>query len=95
MDYLLPVFGKLVFPGAMPFRFRFPPRVAGTDSPMRPMVYSLLPALCDHRIAANAAFAREAWLSFSTFSFNDSEFHLFFLSMANRLLEAGCFETQW
>jgi hypothetical protein len=27
-------------------------------------------------IAANGAFGREAWLSFSTFSFNDGEFHL-------------------
>jgi hypothetical protein len=33
-------------------------------------------------------------LSFSTFSVNESEFHLFFPSMANRLLEACCFETQ-
>jgi hypothetical protein len=56
----------------------------------------VLPALCDHCIAATNAFAPEAWLSSSTFSVNDSEFefHLFFLSMANRLLEAGCFETQ-
>jgi hypothetical protein len=53
---------------------------------------SVLPALCGHCFAANGAFGREAGLSFSTFSFNDSEFHLFFLSMANRLLEAGCFE---
>jgi hypothetical protein len=44
---------------------------------------SVLPALGDHRIAAITSFAREAGLSFSTFSFNDSEFHLFFLSMAN------------
>jgi hypothetical protein len=55
-----------------------------------------LPALGDHCLAAILAFARQARLSFSTFSFNDSEFefHLFFLSMANRLLEACCFETQ-
>jgi hypothetical protein len=35
-----------------------------------------LPALCDHCIAAKTAFAREASLSFSTFSFNKSESHL-------------------
>jgi hypothetical protein len=33
-------------------------------------------------MAVKRAFAREAGLSFSTFSVNDSEFHLFFLSMA-------------
>src|SRR5262245_7010242 len=32
MDHLLPVFGKVVFPIAMPFCFRFPPMVAGTRS---------------------------------------------------------------
>src|SRR5262245_58057845 len=73
----------------MPFCFRFPPMVAGTSYLMRPMVVSDLPALCDHFISANRAFAREARLSLSTFSFNDSEFHLFFLSMA-----MDCFETQ-
>jgi hypothetical protein len=44
---------------------------------------SVVPALCDHCIAAKKAFAREASLSFSTFFSNESEFHLFFLSMAN------------
>src|SRR5215472_13763909 len=84
MDYFLPVFRKLVFPIAMPFCFRFPPMVAGTVSPMRPMVDSILSAFCNHRMAVNRAFAREAGLGFSAFSFNKSEFHLFFLSMANR-----------
>jgi len=62
----------------------------------RPMPDIVFPAFCDHCIAANTTHAPEAGLSFSTFSFNDSEFefHLFFLSMANRLLEAVCFETQ-
>src|SRR5262245_36587034 len=60
----------------MPFCFRFPPTVAGTGSSMRPMPDSDLPALCDHCIIANRAFAREAPLSFPTFSFNGSEFHL-------------------
>jgi hypothetical protein len=71
----------------MPFCFRFPPRVAGTGYQMRPMPDPDQPALCDHRIAANKAFARKAGVSFSTFSINDSEFefHLFFLSMANPL----------
>src|SRR5215467_5191601 len=77
MDYFLPVFRKLVFPIAMPFCFRFPPMVAGTVSPMRPMVDSVLSAFCNHRMAVKRACAREAALSFSTFSVNDSEFHLF------------------
>jgi hypothetical protein len=47
-------------------------------------------------MAVKTTFAREAGFSFSTFSVNDGEFefHLFFLSIPNRLLEAGCFETQ-
>ena len=40
-----------------------------------PMPDSVLPPLCDHCIAANEALGRETWPSFSTFSFNDGEFH--------------------
>src|SRR5215472_1281567 len=47
--------------------------------PDAPMVDSVLSAFCNHRMTVKRAFAREAELSFSTFSFNDSEFHLFFL----------------
>jgi hypothetical protein len=36
-----------------------------------------LPALCGHYSAAIGTLGREARLSFSTFSFNDSEFHLY------------------
>jgi hypothetical protein len=55
---------------------------------------SALPALWDHCTAATRAFGGEAGLSFSTFSVNESEFQFVFPSMANRLLEACCFETQ-
>jgi hypothetical protein len=48
-------------------------------------------------MAVKRAFACEAGLSFSTFSVNDSEFHLLFLSMANASnncpLATGSFET--
>jgi hypothetical protein len=47
---------------------------------MRPMPDSDLPALCDHCIIAKRAFAREARLSFLTFSINDSEFEFHLLS---------------
>src|SRR5262249_16237509 len=63
-------------PSAMPFCFIFPPRVAGTDSPMRPLVDSVLSAFCGHCTVANTAFAREARQCFSPFSFNESELHL-------------------
>jgi hypothetical protein len=57
---------------------------------------SNVPALWDHFIAAKRAFARETSLSFSTFSFNKSVFHLFFLSPMPRIncsLATGSFET--
>ena len=82
-------------PSAMPFCFRFPPRVAGTGAPMRPMPDFNLPALGDHRIAAKIAFAREASLSFSTFPFNDSEFHLLSSQWPiDCSITTSCFETQ-
>jgi len=71
----------------LPFCFRFPPTVAGTGSSMRPMPDSDLPALCDHCIIAKRAFAREASLSSSTFSFNDSEFEFHLLSAWARSLQ--------
>src|SRR5882672_8784584 len=77
MNYFLPVFGKLVFPCAMPFCFRLPPTVAGAASPMRPMPDYMRPALRDHCIATSGAFGRQARPSFSTLSFNDGKFHLF------------------
>src|SRR5215471_1772667 len=88
MNYLLPVFGKVVFPSAMPFCFSFPPMVAATDSPMRPMVDSVFSAFCGHCIAANGALGREAGPSFSTFSSNDSKFHL--LSFQGAMLQINC-----
>src|SRR5262249_39635022 len=81
----------------MPLCFRFPPTVAGKGSPMRPMPDSDLLALCDHCIIAKRAFAREASLSFSTFSVNDSEFEFHLLSLqwpTTARLVTGCFETQ-
>src|SRR5262245_35671819 len=61
----------------MPWCLRFPPMVAVAYSQMRPMCYSNIPALCDHSSAANRACSRQTWLRFSTFSFNQSEFHLY------------------
>src|SRR5215471_10791812 len=85
----------------MPFCFRFPQIVAGMGSPMCPMPdsESALPALWDHCTAATRAFAREAALSFSTFSINESEFHLFFSFNGqcfafNCSLATGSCETQ-
>ena len=50
---------------------------------MRPMVDSVFSAFGGHCIAANGALAREAGPSFSTFSFNEGKFHLYFSSIAN------------
>src|SRR5215475_5586354 len=69
----------------MPFCFSFPPMVAATGSPMRPMVDSVVSAFCDHCTAANGALGREAGLSFTTFSSNDSKFHLLSFQGANAL----------
>src|SRR5215467_13988020 len=77
LDKLLAFGREFVFPRAVPFCFRFPSMVTATDSPMRPMVDSVFSAFCGHCIAANGALGREAGPSFSTFSFNDSKFHLY------------------
>src|SRR5215831_9753016 len=82
----------------MPFCFRFPPMIAATDIPMRPMVDSVFSAFCGHCTAANGALGREAGPSFSTFSSNDSKFHLLSFQGANAINQppdsTGSFETR-
>jgi len=90
LDKLLAFGREFVFPRAVPFCFRFPPMVAAKDSPMRPMVDSDTPTPCDHCRATSWAFGRQVWGSFSTFSSNDSKFHLYLLngqSALNRLFD--------
>jgi hypothetical protein len=77
MNYLLPVFGKLAFPSAMPFCF-LPPRVAGETSTVRPMPFSNIPTFCDYGITANWACGRQASLRRASL-FSDErklQFHL-------------------
>jgi hypothetical protein len=77
MNYLLPLFGKLAFPSAMPRCFRLPPMVlADAASLIRPTPYSDIPTLCDHCSAANGASGRQASPSFATLSFNVGKLHL-------------------
>lgn len=77
VTYLLAVFGKFVFPTAMPLCF-LPPRFAGEASWVRPMPYSYVPTFCYYGITANWAYCRQASLCFASF-FSDErklQFHL-------------------
>ena len=75
MNYLLPPFGELAFPRAMPWCFRLPPMVASPTSPMRPMPYSHIPTFSDYGSAANGTYGRQASLSFATLFSNDGKLH--------------------
>jgi hypothetical protein len=55
---------------------------------------SILTAFGDHRVVAMGAFSQQAWLSFSTLSFNDSKFHIALLNGQCLLDRARCYEMQ-
>lgn len=52
LDNLLPVSWKLVFPGAMPFRFVLPPRIANATLLMSPVANPDFSAPCNHQSSA-------------------------------------------
>ena len=56
MDYLLPLFWKLIFPVAMPLRFVFPPVVTCLLGFMRPMPNFPVATLSDHLRTATRAY---------------------------------------
>jgi len=53
----LPFIGKLVFPGAVPFCFVLPPRVAEAASLVSPMPHPDFSALGNHRMIASRTLA--------------------------------------
>jgi len=52
VDNLLPAFGKLSFPGAVPLGFVFPPRITGATSFVGPVPNLDFSALPNHRLIA-------------------------------------------
>jgi hypothetical protein len=57
LDILLPISRKLVFPGAMPFRFVLPPRIANATLFMSPVANPDFSAPCNHQTSADWTFA--------------------------------------
>lgn len=75
VDALLPFLREVIFPVAMPLRFRLPPCVAGSRAFVCPMPNAMLTALRDRGIATDAALTGQARFSFAGRPFNESVSH--------------------
>jgi hypothetical protein len=70
LHHLLPIEWKLVFPSSVPFCFRLPPSIAGTNDAMGPVPDPDVTAFRNQTRAANAANAIKARVGFATFFTN-------------------------
>ncbi|OGR53354.1 MAG: hypothetical protein A2049_08055 [Elusimicrobia bacterium GWA2_62_23] len=76
VNNLLPLRGKMSFPGAMPFSFILPPRITRAPPLMGPVPNPDFPALCQHWMPAGRAGSKKIWLSFLTLFIYKGEFHI-------------------
>src|SRR5258706_8078156 len=76
VDNLLPAFGKLSFPSAVPFGFVLPPRITGATSFVGPVPNFDLSALCNHRLIASWTLAGKIGLGLLALLIEECKFHI-------------------
>jgi hypothetical protein len=78
VDNLLPAFGKLSFPRAMPFSFWFPPTITDAAAFVGPVPNLDFSALGYDWVIANRTLPWKIGLSFLAFSIYERKFHINF-----------------
>jgi hypothetical protein len=75
VDNLLPAFGEMPLPRAMPVGFVFPPKITDAATFVRPVPNIHFAALCNHGLIADWTFAGKIGLRFLALPVNERELH--------------------